>query len=209
MAMVVRRAVKRARRPGPTRPERRSAASGGARWMQAASRAACGVCGRARRPRVAPRELVGAARLPRCCRRAGPAEVAAGGHVEGRLRGGLVVGAVTWWSRRLGRASGPPLQHQRRRVLHPLGPASFLRLRALPSLRRLSSWFPFLTGKTAQAAVPFATSSLSHLPATRTHQIQYLFFTEGTQDLLNARVDIVQYSALESERKSSIIQDDF
>ncbi|CAN6318133.1 unnamed protein product [Urochloa humidicola] len=61
----------------------------------------------------------------------------------------------------------------------------------------------FLTGKTAQAAMPFATSSLSHLPATRTHQIQYPFFTEGTQDLLNARVDIVQYSVLESERKSS------
>ncbi|CAN6312641.1 unnamed protein product, partial [Urochloa humidicola] len=32
----------------------------------------------------------------------------------------------------------------------------------------------FLTGKTAQAAMPFATSSLSHLPATRTHQVQYV-----------------------------------
>ncbi|CAN6374523.1 unnamed protein product [Urochloa humidicola] len=118
--------------------------------------------------------------------------------MEGRLRGGLVVGAVTWWRTRV-RASPAASTSA---SAPPLGPASFLRLRALPSLRCLSLWFPFLTAKTAQAATPFTTSSLSLLPATRTHQqIQYPFFNEGTQELLNARVDIAQYSALESERK--------
>ncbi|CAO2152816.1 unnamed protein product [Urochloa humidicola] len=167
MAVVVRRAVERAWWPRPARPEWRPTASGGAKWMQAASRAACGVCGRARWPWAAPRELAGAARLPRCCRRASSTEVAAGRHMEGRLRGGLVVGAVTWWRTRV-RASPAASTSA---SAPPLGPASFLRLHALPSLRCLSLWFPFLTAKTAQAATPFTTSSLSLLPATRTHHV--------------------------------------